>query len=160
MDLEFGEVQLACDVGVTRALAQANIPLGHQENTETYSRGKLFAVCALRAKARFVHKPGLLLGGVVFLCLLLLTCNFSLRSLSLVQPDRFDDIRPGQRIKAFRKNQDSKSRLVGGTEEIERVLRVLPTRDDLLAVVIDLERREEDDLRIGPGCSSVLRRNC
>src|SRR5207245_6354218 len=48
---------------------------------------------------------------------------------------------------------------VGGTEEVERVLRVLPTRDDLLAVVIHLERREEDDLRIRPGCSSVLRRN-
>src|SRR5690242_14966044 len=99
------------------------------------------ACVVLRTKVRFVHQPGFLLRGVVFLILLLLTFIFSLRSLLFVQPDRFDDGRPGQRIKPFRKNKHSKSRLIGGTEEIERVVRILPTRDDLLAVVIDLERK-------------------
>src|SRR5207247_5928707 len=92
-----------------------------------------------RAKVHFVPRPGLLLGNAALLLLLLLTIDFSLGSFLLVQPDRFDDSRPGHAIQRFRNNKHSKSRLVRGREEVERVRREFATRDDLYSVVIDEE---------------------
>lgn len=97
--------------------------------------------------------------SAILLLLALLTFNFSYRGLLLVQPDGLGDGSLRQGVKPFRENKHSKGRLVGGTEKIERVLRVLPTGYDDFTVVVDLRRREDDDLCVRPGCSPVLCRN-
>ena len=61
-----------------------------------------------------------------------------LGSLFFIQPERLDDSGFGQRVQLFGKRNHSKGRLVGVTEEVERVLRVFPAGYDFLAVVIDL----------------------
>src|SRR2546422_157879 len=67
------------------------------------------------------------LSGSLFLIQLLLKFNFSLGRLLLVQPDRFNDSGPSQRIQPFGKKDHSKGRPVPKTEKVERVLRIFPT---------------------------------
>src|SRR5574341_835319 len=83
------------------------------------------AACS-RAKRRLANSPGLLLLDAVLLILLLLTFDLSLGSFLLIQPDGFDNGIPGQRIQPFRIHDHSKSRLIRGLEEVERVLRIFP----------------------------------
>src|SRR5947199_10769209 len=92
-----------------------------------------------------------------FLIQLLLKFNFSLRRLLLVQPDRFNDSGLSQRIQPFGKKDHSKGRPGRKTEKAARVLRIFPTRHDLLAVVIEPGRREADDFRSWPRCNTVRR---
>ena len=60
----------------------------------------------------------------------------------LIQLDRCGDGGLRQGVEPFREYKHFKGWLVRGTEEIERGLRVLPTRYDLFAVVIDLEGKK------------------
>ena len=92
-------------------------------------------VTRLRAKGRLVRLPGLLLPGAVLLILLLLTFDLSSGGLLLIQPDGFDDGGSGQGVQPFRIHNHSKSRLVGGLQEVERVLRVFPASDDLFGSI-------------------------